>query len=535
VTNYNLIEQPWIAVLNQRGAVETVSIKQLFEKAHIYQSLNNELPTVDFAILRLLLAIMYGAFLPKSSELSHQISTERSAINFWKSIWDKESFDSLRVVQYLDKYYGRFDLFSKSTPFMQNVDLKPKAGSAKADQGGFNVITGIIQIAPSRIERRYFTERIHEGATSLEFDEAARWLVTLQAYDYAGKKSSTEGGTPDGGGTGWLGKIGGVYNLGKNLFETLMLNFMILDNNSEPIYGENYWEKPYLSGSQKRDLVPNNFVDLLTWQSRRCLLKVENDKVAGYLVTYGDVFEKYNMGNKELMCGWHKSSVKVKSLADNPMIPNKFDQSRQVWRDLSALLTENESNTCPFVVKWTGKLLDKDAIENQIVHVQTVGVNYGAMEANIQEIVSDSLTLNSALFKKLSLEIQSLVLHLLEITNQAVQRYSWFCVDLAKAAGAGSNSSDPVLDSVRTDARTEAYAAFDIPFRRWLADLDGTDLDAPTVFWLNKIRSVMHDLIDKRFNRASEVEIIGTGDNNFSQAEVRFRQSIAQILKPKEA
>ena len=60
--DFNLLNKPWIRVINERCEVQEVSITDALLKAHEFTDLCGELPTQDIAILRLLLAILHTVF-----------------------------------------------------------------------------------------------------------------------------------------------------------------------------------------------------------------------------------------------------------------------------------------------------------------------------------------------------------------------------------------------------------------------------------------------------------------------------------------
>ena len=60
--NYNLLFEPWIKVYTQSDETVRYSILDVFKHAHQIKALAGELPTQDFAILRLLLAILHATF-----------------------------------------------------------------------------------------------------------------------------------------------------------------------------------------------------------------------------------------------------------------------------------------------------------------------------------------------------------------------------------------------------------------------------------------------------------------------------------------
>lgn len=56
---FNLLDEPWIIVLNFDGSTEKVSLIDALARAAEFSGLAGELPTQDAAILRLLLAVLH--------------------------------------------------------------------------------------------------------------------------------------------------------------------------------------------------------------------------------------------------------------------------------------------------------------------------------------------------------------------------------------------------------------------------------------------------------------------------------------------
>ena len=80
-------------------------------------------------------------------------------------------------------------------------------------------------------ESEYFSQRAEVALKSLSFAEAARYLVTLHAYDYSGIKSGAVGDPRVKGGkgyplgVGWYGATGKVIVHGANMMETLLYSW----------------------------------------------------------------------------------------------------------------------------------------------------------------------------------------------------------------------------------------------------------------------------------------------------------------------
>jgi CRISPR system Cascade subunit CasA len=364
-------------------------------------------------------------------------------------LWERACFPIELIEQYLDEYCSRFWLFHPESPFFQVAGIR----TAKND---FEPVTKIMAHVPSRPERMFFTELSGKAVESLSFAQAARWLIHLQAWDYAGRKNSIVGGAMNGGGTGWCGKLGVVYPVGANLFETLMLNLVFADRSSQMIrLGAPIWEEE-LRTVEKRDLIPKSYVELLTWQSRRTRLSYEGDRVIGVISSYGDVFDKENTFIEQ-MSGWHESSQRGQGY-----IPNMHLASRSMWRDLGALLPqadEGSKTKRPGVLDWLSELDINDTI-----NIRAVGYEYGAMQGIVIELISDSITLNTKLLAELGKDWAVNIIDLIDSTEKAVNALGSLEFDLYQAAGGDRTK-------FKGRSREQAYFSLDEPFRAWLSKI----------------------------------------------------------------
>ena len=60
---FNLIDEPWISVVvDEMGQTEEISLKSLFENAHIYKCIAGDTKAQDLGVLRDLLAILHTVF-----------------------------------------------------------------------------------------------------------------------------------------------------------------------------------------------------------------------------------------------------------------------------------------------------------------------------------------------------------------------------------------------------------------------------------------------------------------------------------------
>ncbi len=508
---FNLLKEPWIMVLTMEGKTEEVSLLTVLERAHEIRCLAGELPTQDIAVLRLILASLYATFTRSDVHGNRKsIANAADALAQWQSLWELKHFPLEPIKARLCHYEDRFFLFHPERPFYQ------VAGLHEAHEK-YNTIAQIVSDVPSRAERRFLSTKSGKNAEFLSYAEAARWLVSMQAWDYAGKKASVVGGNMNGGGTGWLGKIGPIYPASNTLFETLMLNFVLLKSDGSLLqFGSPTWEDDQSRSPKKIERRPTGYCELLTWQSRRARLFTsdvgDEALIFGILYSYGDVFPTPDMFIEQ-MTGWHLCTQ-----GDNKghFIPNKHREERILWRDLTSILpqaTKGSDVTThnPGVIQWLAMLKEQKVMARDIIQLCAVGFHYGAMDAKVAAMTADILSINAGIFTELGNEWVPIITNLLQLTDNCVKYLSVLAADLAKASGDSDSLHHKAGESSSSAAKAEAYFRLDIPFRRWLANIDPTQTDVAKAEqgWKNITGRVLLQLGEEMTNQSGEKAIIG--------------------------
>ena len=253
MSRFNLLEEPWIWVItDKKGSSEQVSLIDLFQNAHIYKQLAGETQMQNFAILRLLLAVLHTVFSRfdsqetaypylvlddrfKQLEEVDEDDLDEYADNLmatWQGLWERKSFPEI-IVEYLWLWKDRFYLFDNKYPFYQVTKEELEQRPIKAGRGSKPT-----EIMPKTINRSIsesgnkialFSPRYETDGNKNRISEAelARWLILYQGVvgtgdkaryaDFEGKNSK-----------GWLYDIGGIALRGLTLFETLVLNLALL-------------------------------------------------------------------------------------------------------------------------------------------------------------------------------------------------------------------------------------------------------------------------------------------------------------------
>ncbi|WP_017587081.1 type I-E CRISPR-associated protein Cse1/CasA [Nocardiopsis ganjiahuensis] len=547
---FDLTRSPWVPVLRNDGTEAELSLTEVFEQAADVRRLVGDVPTQDFALLRLLLAVLHDAL------------DGPQEIEDWGDLWEEGlPLEELRA--YLDTHRERFDLLHPRIPFLQVADLH-------TGKGEYSALDRMVADVPNGA--RFFTMRAH-GARRLGHAEAARWVVHAHAYDPSGIKSGAEGdprvkggkGYPQG--VGWAGNLGGVYAEGDDLCQTLLLNLIAFDTPNletatEPGRDRPAWAHPPTTAAPLEPVEaasrPHGLRDLYTWQSRRLRLHHDTEGVHGVLLAYGDPLTPRNMHPREPMSAWRRSPAQEKKLRETTVyLPREHDPTRAAWRGLGALVTgkvrgadqrqEAAEKVRPRVLEWIARLtVDGYLPRGYLLRARLVGAVYGTQQSVIDEIVDDAVAMPVVLLHERNRELAREAVDAVTDAEDAVTALGDLATGLAQAAGAES-------DGPRATARDRAFGDLDAPFRNWLSELvpaagtaDGAEdpLDDPRYpteqrrEWQLTVRATVARLGDELIESASEASwegrVLQTKSGAFwlntSSADLRFRRALRASL-----
>ncbi|MCX5398420.1 type I-E CRISPR-associated protein Cse1/CasA [Streptomyces sp. NBC_00102] len=495
VRSFDLVTEAWLPVQLTDGSSAEFSLRELFAEAGRVRRLVGDVPTQEFALVRLLLAILHDAVDGPTS------------IRRWRALWeDENSFDSVSV--YLEKHRDRFDLLHPVAPFFQVAGLR----TSKDEVAALNRIVADVPNGDP-----FFSMRM-PSVERLSYAEAARWVVHAHAYDTSGIKSGAVGdvrvkggrGYPQG--VGWAGNLGGVMAEADDLRRTLLLNLVatdagLLDVDEEDVPA--WCRVPSGPGAGKESEMvsrPTGPRDLYTWQTRRIRLHHDGAGVHGVVLGYGDPLPPRNQHRAEPMTGWRRSEPQEKKhRLPKVFMPREHDPAKAAWRGLESLLfagaplsggraKEGPESVRPVVLEWVSALFHRGFIPDGLIRARTIGARYGTQQSVIDELVDDGVTLPLVLLHGEDLRYARTAVVAVTDADNAVNALGDLAGDLAQAAGTDRAVS-------RDAARDQGYGALDGPYRRWLRGLvAGVDLDRARTDWqrvaYRTVERLGRDLLD---------------------------------------
>lgn len=455
---FNLLDEPWVRVLSSDCRVQEISLTDTLLHAQEYTDLAGELPTQDVAMLRLLLAVLHTIF--SQVDITGQeapITSKESAVYRWNSLWQYGHFPEQPIRDYLSHWHDRFWLFHPERPFWQVPEAKIGTEYTAAKLNG--------ELLESGNKIRLFSSCFDTGKNELSYAQAARWLLYINGYDDTSSKPKTKGLPSTG--AGWLGKLGLIQAIGTNLFETLMLN-LILIQDGEKLWGKNCpcWE---LDSPRKEERTaipqPDNQAELLTLQSRRLLLRREHEVVTGYTLLGGDFFDRQN-AFCEQMTTWRQN----KELKNGPVIytPKRHDPTKQFWREFPAVFSQAPNTRPPGIVRWITLLQNpkyRCLNRKQIIHFRICAMEYGDKDFFVTDMFRDELSFHIALMDDLGIRCRSSVITEIKRCERLANAVGDLAIALSTAAG-----NKP--KTLPQDTKEQFYFQIDQPFRQWLYSID---------------------------------------------------------------
>lgn len=323
--SFSLWTEDWIPVQGEDGQSFKVSIEKVFAQAHEFRGIHDPSPLITVAIHRLLTALVFCIYEPIRN------------YDDWMRIWRQGKFSSDIVAAYGEAYGRRFDLLDTERPFYQVPFIEDEK---------IHPISALVTEASSGNNPALFDHGLVEGRNWLPLDRAACHLIAHQLFAIGGGVSK-----PFNRMDGPLAKGIIVENIGRNLFETILLNTVPEDiwrlgasRNDIPIWEDDNPPEPDREGTPIQG--PRHY---LTWQSRQIHLIFDPGQGA---ITGCQIRQRYCLPrdgsrfdpgkpygyDRSKKAGWQ---------------PRRLRKDRAAWRLTHVLLQPTDDNSSqPDVVRW---------------------------------------------------------------------------------------------------------------------------------------------------------------------------------------
>lgn len=424
---YNLADEPWICLLSRDGKVTKDGLKKVFLNAQNYLDLGGEMRLQDMAVLRLLIAISVTILYRYDSDGNKSYLKDwQDALQRFADVWKAGCFSRKAVADYFEEWHDRFELFSEDNPFFQ-ISLKglemindtecPDGKKPLFSNGVFMKwlpianINGRIQRSDNKPNTPY-KDLSGSAADEIDADEAARWLLFYNAYadcsvgkrqnfiDQSGEKQSANAEMT-------LPSKGALITpVGNNLFETIMLNSVLLDpdrhqlhNTYIPVWEENRNDEEIIKGRP----IPDDLARMYTQQARRISLVRRGSKVIGAFASAG---ESYSNDMLWMEPAFMIQQVKDKETKMTVNAPMQCRSGVDIWREIEHIAGDNGAS----ITRWINLLQQNEEIlsEDRVVQFRVTCISYGSMNCGIQTMTEDNIILSRQFLEDSDLQADAL-------------------------------------------------------------------------------------------------------------------------------
>lgn len=534
---FSLLHDAWLPCMLADGTISEVGLLELFAQPKRYLRLMGDSPPQTFAVLGVLLAIKWCAH--RDHPLLERNNGPDRFLDWWLDEWQRADSGEpdARSIEYLNRYADRFELFGP-TPFMQVADLESTSGD-----------TLPVSRLVSESESTYFTLRAGKSLETLAFSEAARWLITVQAYDYSGIKTGAKGdprvkggkGYPIG--TGWSGMTGGVIIHGDTIAETLMLNsaarFVFNEDRQNDVA---VWERDPDTAKERPSMAPTGPRDLVTWQSRRVRLFAQSDVVVSVLVANGDRIPEAGANEFGDPRTPYRFSKNKSTKSTTVFYPRPHDANRTVWTTLEPLLAREgiiragasasvPQPKPPATILQLCDLREAEDIDyRRTLDIELVSVSYGSQSSSITNTIDAHVELPTLLFDASGLAATQALLAAAQMALEASVEFGRFAGMLVEAAGGDY--------AFQASEQNKLLSALESKFQEWIVTLTDVNMQEMLREWGNTLMDVTLEharvLVQSSGPRALVGSNVTDGERTHSissaTAFLQLRRRLQQIL-----
>lgn len=531
---FNLVTEPWVFTVDYEGQICKEGLQDTFINLQDRLGFCGEIRLQDTAMLRLFVAasvtMIYRMTADRYGCCQEELKKDQ-LLNVYREIWERGCFPEDIVRGYFEKWKDRFWLIGGDHPFYQVPKSKLRfqtqgkeidtfllgADGEEKKMSHKNVSAIVGTLSESNNKTAAFADAHGLGKKQLLFDEAARWLVWYMAYGDCSTKAPGK----------WQSKptfasMGtNIYPIGKNLFETIMLNCVLFEDGKRVYpYVRPAWESEQsflVQDDPYGETFPRNLPELFTQQSRRIYLVCDNQNAIDICIGAGD---EYGTNNAfiEPMFIWRADAKDKTGMTQKPITITTTSK----WRNVQNVLLNIESSRA---VKWVHILEDYEIVDDWNVPFLMSGIKYGDVyRSTIHSFLADSVSVNSAFFRDdyKTREMQGVIDTINKLSNQ----FHSFGKNLSKAENADDAHAEIRAQTIERMFQDTAESLF--------AQYLNRRLEKETLF--KQIERQGLTIVEKEMEKEDICGYMTFSEDSMTavKAESKFRAEFYKILSRKE-
>ncbi|MFC6295084.1 type I-E CRISPR-associated protein Cse1/CasA [Lactiplantibacillus daoliensis] len=560
---FNLVTDPWLKVIEiQSNQERTVSLTELFENSQNYRQLAGEMHSQDLALLRLLLAILTTVYtrFDANGELYSWLEKETNELRVdqemyddngqhdllatWKSLHQAGHFSEV-VVQYLEQHQERFDFFGEQ-PFYQATTedydaLVPENKRVAAGKGQVSIKQINRQVSESANTPAIFAPKSGKAKNEIQLDELVRWVITYQNFTGVTDKTKVVTAEKFSNPAGWLYRLNPVFVKGESLFETLMLNLVLINtrkSDAEYVFQKPVWEYPTVHDyveMRKKQILPDNLAELYTAWSR--LLHIEwRDSGHPTIFSAGIPMFAADSALIEPMTTWR---LDKKTNEYRPALKGLQSAEISMWRNFGQYVKVKQADDIhePGMVIWLRKLKKEHLIARNapliLNSIALISDGNATSQSPAVELIDDMQLQADVLFDpEIADYWPTRIEGVIEQTQTVGKDYYHFASDIATIRNVETRPFASALSAKFYDRLNE-------PFKQWLAGLTGEDdRDEKINLWKDQLKEITTQAVADVMQSPSPRDIKGiSGEKgllNIFTAKNRLMFNLRTHLDPEK-
>lgn len=563
--SFNLTTDPWIKVIQtDTGQEKRVSLIDLFTNAQDYRQLAGDMRSQDFAILRLLLAILTTVYSRydatdtpyvwatvdantlQATAIADDEEIPDDLMDTWNRLYQAGHFSEI-VTTYLKRYAERFNMFGEQ-PFYQvtTADYDALVPSNK------RIANGKGQVLVKQLNRRIsesantpsiFTPKTGEQKNAIAIDELARWLITYQNFTGVTDKTKIKTADKFSNSAGWVYRLNPVYAQGQTVFETLMLNLILVGEHTDPLARQKpVWEyatvQDYIA-VRKQQVVPDNLAELYTTWSR--ILHIEwPDERHPLIFSAGIPMFDATGAFIEPMTTWR---IDKKTSEYRPAVKGLRSLGISMWRGFGSYVNVHgdPKQPEPGIVSWLHVIKNQDgsviADRKPITLASATLISDGnaTSQSPAVEVADDMRLQADVLFDN-----KDVAEHWPVRIEEAINDTQAVGKDFYSFAATVGQIRNVDVRPFASHLSAQFYQNLNEPFKAWLAQLSGDDdRDLKIKEWRAQLEDLLNVTVRDVMKTSSPRDISGIEDDKGRQVNIFIARSqlsynVRKHLGPKD-
>ncbi|MEU4094790.1 type I-E CRISPR-associated protein Cse1/CasA [Streptomyces sp. NPDC026673] len=472
----DLVRDEWLSVVRTDGTTRTVGLLEVLMASDSVRRLDLPVATMLPALLRqLLLPVVLDAVgAPRTREEWQE--------RFQRGRFSKQEIEELANYLSPSRYADRFRLFPRASerPFAQASGLAALTGETKPS-------TLLIPSIATGNNVPLFSAVTEADGLNLTPAQAALWLLHAHCWDTASIKTgavgdprAARGNKTTGNPTGPLGQLGVIVPTGRTLYETLLLNTVILPGGLDPADRPQWaWPERLPMAATKDPAGPEwsvrsapGLLDLLTFQSRRIRLipreTPDGPRVQRVVVCAGDRLD--STARIDPHTAWNHFA---QPHGGRPSLrPRRHLSGRAAWLGVAALLAstapdDSDGPRTSVLLQQLGQLRTEGLLPADYpLNVEIYGLEYGNQNSVVENAVVDAIPLPVTSLMSKDVLLRPAILECVEQAEGVGRALDDLYAGLRRAAG-----GHPLPQGKREVASTRFLGMVDRSMRRLLAGL----------------------------------------------------------------